>query len=619
MSIRQKELAYDVVVVGGGLAGVCAAVASARHGAKTAILQNRSMFGGNASSEIRMHIVGASAHASKKDVAETGILMEILLENKRRNPYASFSVFDTVIWEKVRFQENLDAFLNTNVDDVVMEGGVIRQVVCHQNTTETQLVVGGKLFVDATGHGTLGVMAGAASRVGSEGKAEFGEPNAPDEPNRYLMGNTLMFRAVDRGVPVPFIKPDWALTFTEADLRYRHHDNSCTSHQDGGATVAFDEDANRLPHFSNVDSGYWWIELGGDYNDIIEDAEEIRDELLRSIYGVWDHLKNGGDHGAQNLDLDWVGIVPGYRESRRLEGDYLLNENDVWANRVFPDAVAYGGWAMDEHTPGGLRDLDKLPSRILNFDGIYTIPYRCYYSRNVDNLMMAGRDISASKMAFGTTRLMGTCSIGGQAVGTAAAMAVGRGCTPRQIGRAHLEELQQALLKDDCYIPGFANADPADLARGARLAATSAAGGCGPENVTNGVARRVGNAENCWQSLPLGTQGESITLSFDEVKSVGQVRLTFDPDLTGELMPSLSRMVLERQVKGLPPQLVRDFRVDWLLDGAVVGTESVTGNAMRLRVLEKPAPLRCNAVRVTVTATHGAPCARIFEIRLYEC
>lgn len=162
-----------------------------------------------------------------------------------------------------------------------------------------------------------------------------------------------------------------------------------------------------------------------------EDAEEICDELLRSIYGVWDHLKNGGDHGAQNLDLGWVGIVPGYRESRRLEGDYLLNENDVWANRLFPDAVAYGGWAMDEHTPGGLRDLDKLPSRILNFSGIYTIPYRCYYSRNVDNLMMAGRDISASKMAFGTTRLMGTCSIGRQAVGTAAAMAVAR----RPVGR----------------------------------------------------------------------------------------------------------------------------------------------------------------------------------------
>ena len=161
-----------------------------------------------------------------------------------------------------------------------------------------------------------------------------------------------------------------------------------------------------------------------DYNDIIEDAEDIRDELIKCVYGVWDHLKNGGDHGAQNLDLDWVGIVPGYRESRRLEGDYILTENDIRANRIFPDAVAYGGWAMDIHTPGGLHDLDRQPSNVLNFEGAYTIPYRCYYSRNMENLMMAGRDISASKIAFSSVRVMGTCAIGGQAVGTAAAMAV---------------------------------------------------------------------------------------------------------------------------------------------------------------------------------------------------
>lgn len=199
MSIHRIEETYDIVVVGGGLSGICAAISAARHGARTAIVQNRSMFGGNASSEIRMHIVGASSHAAKKDLAETGILMEILLENKRRNPYACFPVFDSVMWEKVRFQKNLTSYLNTNMDDVEMENGSVRTVICHQNSTETEIRLSAKIFVDATGHGTLGVMAGAKSRMGSEGKAEFHEADAPDMANTDTMGNTIMFSAVDRG------------------------------------------------------------------------------------------------------------------------------------------------------------------------------------------------------------------------------------------------------------------------------------------------------------------------------------------------------------------------------------------------------------------------------------
>ena len=210
MSKKYVKKNYDVVVVGGGLSGVCAAIASARNGAKTAIVQNRSMFGGCASSEVRMHIVGASSHGAKKNMAETGILLEILLENKRRNPYASFPVFDSVIWEKVRFQKNLDSYLNTNMDGVNMAGDRVQSIVCHQNTTETEYVFTAPVFVDATGHGTLAVMAGGDSRIGSEGKAEFNEPNAPDEPNDDTMGNTVMFTAIDRGEPVKFIKPFWA-------------------------------------------------------------------------------------------------------------------------------------------------------------------------------------------------------------------------------------------------------------------------------------------------------------------------------------------------------------------------------------------------------------------------
>ena len=613
MSVNQKTLSYDVVVIGGGLSGVCAAVACARHGVKTALLQNRPMFGGNASSEIRMHIVGASAHASKKNMAETGILMEILMENKRRNPYASFSVFDTIIWEKVHMQENLDSFLNTNVDDLVMENGKIARVIGHQATTETELTISGKLFIDATGHGTIGVMAGAESRMGSEGREEFGEAHAPEQPNHYMMGDTLLFSAVDRGEPVRFIKPEWAYTFTEEQLRFRHHDNSITSHKDGGETVAMEENANRLPHFSNIDSGYWWIELGGDSANIITESEHLRDELLKCVYGVWDHLKNQGDHGAENLDLDWVGIIPGHRESRRLVGDYLLNENDVVANRVFDDAVAYGGWAMDVHTPGGLRDFDRQPSNIINFEGIYTIPYRCYYSCNVENLMMCGRDISVTKMAYSSSRVMGTCAVGGQAVGTAAAIAIREGCTPREVGWRHIRELQQTLLRDDCYIPGVPHAEEGDLARRAQITATGSAPGCGPENVINGIARPVGDRQNCWQSAKLG---DSLTLFFPAA-AVSQVRLTFDPDLTREMMPSLTRIVRDRQYKGLAPQLVRDFTVEYLLNGQTMQSQTVTDNARRLCVLSLEAPITCDTVRITINGTYGEKFGRIYEVGIY--
>ena len=614
MSINYVEKSYDLVVVGGGLSGMCAAIAAARHGTKTAIIQNRSVYGGNASSEIRMHIVGASSHAAKRDLGETGILIEMLLENKHRNPYACFPVFDSVLWEHVAFQENLDSYLNTNMDDVVMEDGKIVAVICHQNTTETELKIFGKIFIDATGHGTLGVMAGCDSRMGSEGKDAHGEPNAPDMANTDTQGNTVMFSAIDRGEPVKFIKPKWAYTFSEDDLKYREHANSVGSHVDGGALVEFEEGSGRLPHFSNVDNGYWWIELGGNWNDIIREGEEIRDELVKCVYGVWDHLKNQGDHGVENYDLDWVGMVPGYRESRRLVGDYLLTEMDVRENRIFDDAVAYGGWQMDQHTPGGIFDFDKQPSRILNYDGCYTIPYRCFYSNQVSNLMMAGRDISTTKMAFGSTRVMGTCAIGGQAAGTAAAIAIAKGCTPAEVGN-HIDELQQMLLKDDCYIPGFTNHDPADLCRTAKVTATSFKEGCEPENVINGIARRVGKNENAWESV--GLENAVLTLALAETADVKQIRITFDPNLTREIMPSMTRNVRDRQVKGMPHELVKDYKVEALMAGEVVWSKDVTENYQRLNIHDLEESVKCDTIRITALSTHGIDAARIYEVRAY--
>ncbi len=616
-SRRYMEKNFDVIVVGGGLAGTCAAIASARHGAKTALIQNRSVLGGNCSSEIRMHIVGASCHLAKLNAAETGIVEELLLENKNINVTQSFPIWDTLLLQKTRATKNLEVFLNTHMHHAETQEGSITAIYCHQTTTETDLKLNARIFIDCTGHGTLGYLVGAETRSGSESIHEFNEPNAPQEPNQFTMGNTLMFQAINRGEPVKFIKPFWAYSFSEEDLKHRKHYNCVTAFADGGATTEFVEgEAKALPEFSAMDAGYWWIELGGKYDDIIADGEIIRDELLKCVYGVWDHIKNCGDHGAENYDLVWVGMVPGYRESRRLVGDYLLTENDIRANKVFEDAVAYGGWPMDEHVPGGIMDFDKFPSRILNFDGLYTIPYRCYYSKNIPNLMMAGRNISTTKMAFGSTRVMGTCAVGGQAAGTAAALAIKYQCTPREVHQ-HMDELQQTLLKDDCYIPGYKNTDPCDLAREAKVTASGYKQGFEPENVINGISRTVGNNSNLWESLPLDQGVQTLTLELESFKKIQEIRLTFDPNLNQEIMPSITHQVKNRQVKDLPPELVRDYEVTFYYGAKVVHSLHINDNYQRHNVIALPSPVTADRVEIKVLATYGYPAARIFEVRLY--
>lgn len=616
MSSYKKEEAYEVLVVGGGLSGVCAAIACARSGVRTALIQNRSMFGGNASSEIRMHIVGANCHASKPDLRETGIVEEILLENKRRNPYAAFPIFDSIIWEKVYMEENLTSYLNTNMDEVLMEGKCIKGIICHQNSTETEITLYGNIFIDATGHGTLGAMAGASTRMGSESRMEFNEPTAPETANSYTNGNTIMFSAVDRREPVEFIPPSWAYQYSEEDLIYRPHDTGISVIANGGEILGEKEGERGLPEFSAVDAGYWWIELGGDNENIIKNGEEIRDELLKCVYGVWDHLKNTGDHGVDTYDLEWVGMVPGYRESRRLEGDYILTENDIRSNRIFDDAVAYGGWPMDNHVPGGIHDLDQYPSKVYNFEGSYTIPYRCYYSKDIQNLMMAGRDISTSKMAFGSTRVMGTCAVGGQAAGTAAALAVQHGCTPREVGQRYIEELQQRLLKDDCYIPGIVNKDKKDLARAADVRASSESRNGQAVNVINGISRTTGEASNVWESESIQEKGEWLHFKLAYPSEIHQIRLSFDTDLSHEIMPSMSKVVLGRQNKGLPKELVKDFDIVLLKEGKETARKQIRGNGQRLNIVDFTGEY-AEEVRIVVLETHGSEKARIYEVRIY--
>lgn len=612
---KVKNAEYDVVVIGGGMSGICAALAAARHGARTALVHDRHVLGGNASSEIRMHICGASENLAKPDLEESGILHEIMLDNKSRNDYYNFSIWDMVLFSTVKRQKNLTVYLSTAMESCEMgEGSTIRSIDAYQLTTETHWKISGKVFIDCTGNATLGYYAGAEFRTGSEGRDEFGEPDAPGQPNKERMGNTLLFKAVDRGHPVAFKKPDFARTFTEEELKYRTHSAVHGAQIKGEVDKAY----VRMTSFStsSVDYGYWWIELPGETDDIIDEYEQIRDELVSCIYGIWDHLKNGGDHGAENYDLEWVGMLPGSREGRRLIGDYILNENDILSNRQFEDAVAYGGWPMDIHTAKGLYDFDELPSRVISFDGAYTIPYRSYYSKNISNLMMAGRDISASKMAMGSTRVMGTCAVGGQAVGTAAALCIKYDCDSRGV-QEHMRELQQMLLKDDAYIPGIWNEDPKDLARRAKVTATSAREGCPPENVINGISRDEDGHRNLWISGKGRTEGEMLTLHLADRQPVSEVHLTFDSNFHYPIKITLSRKRQAQQRIGVPPELIRDYTVTLWQGDKKAAKQTVTENVQRKNIVTFPTT-ECDRVTVMVHKTNGSNEAHIYEIRVYS-
>lgn len=612
---KVKNAEYDVVVIGGGMSGICAALAAARHGARTALVHDRHVLGGNASSEIRMHICGASENLAKPDLEESGILHEIMLDNKSRNDYYNFSIWDMVLFSTVKRQKNLTVYLSTAMESCEMgEGSTIRSIDAYQLTTETHWKISGKVFIDCTGNATLGYYAEAEFRTGSEGRDEFGEPDAPGQPNKERMGNTLLFKAVDRGHPVAFKKPDFARTFTEEELKYRTHSAVHGAQIKGEVDKAY----VRMTSFStsSVDYGYWWIELPGETDDIIDEYEQIRDELVSCIYGIWDHLKNGGDHGAENYDLEWVGMLPGSREGRRLIGDYILNENDILSNRQFEDAVAYGGWPMDIHTAKGLYDFDELPSRVISLDGAYTIPYRSYYSKNISNLMMAGRDISASKMAMGSTRVMGTCAVGGQAVGTAAALCIKYDCDPRG-AQEHMRELQQMLLKDDAYIPGIWNEDPKDLARRAKVTATSAREGCPPENVINGISRDEDGHRNLWISGKGRTEGEMLTLHLADRQPVSEVHLTFDSNFHYPIKITLSRKRQAQQRIGVPPELIRDYTVTLWQGDKKAAKQTVTENVQRKNIVTFPTT-ECDRVTVMVHKTNGSNEAHIYEIRVYS-
>jgi len=624
MAVRSKHKheQFDVVVVGGGMTGICAAKACARMGVKTALVHARPVLGGNASSEIRVGICGATANHIKPDLEETGILQEILLQNKLVNDNYNFSIWDAVLHDSVNNEENLTLYLNTDMYDCTMQGDRISEIICYQGTTEINWHLTAKIFIDCTGNLTLGYMAGADYSIGREDKQAYGEPHAQDEADMERMGNTLFFHAVKRDHPVPFIPPIDVYHFTEEQLRFRHHGNntsmySMSKDQTGNVfqdNAKHEAEGKALEKYC-LEYGYWWIEIPGHEDDIISEYETIRDDVLKCVYGIWNHIKNEGDHGADNYELAWVGMLPGTRESRRLQALYMLNENDIRDNRVFPDAVAYGGWPVDMHV-GGLFNFDEPPSFMVAYPGCYTIPMRSYISRNIPNLMAGGRALGASKLAMASARVIGTCAVGGQAMGTAAAIAIAHGCDPAEVAKDHIEEIQQRLLYDDCYIPGKKHNDPKDLAKRAKIEASSEMEGCEAINLISGITRRENDHSNIWQSAPLSEGAQYVTFKLDKIHPVSLVQLVLDPDLSRPLKITMSPKRQAEQVKGAPPELVKDYDVVLLKNGEEVKRESVRGNYQRLNRVAFDS-IAADEVRVEILSTNGIDSARVYEVRIY--
>ena len=450
--LKNERIDADLVIIGGGMAGTCCAITAARAGIKVVLVQDRPVLGGNASSEFRLWMLGATSHMGNNNrwAREGGVVDEIMVENTFRNPQGNAVILDTILLEKCYEEPNLRLLLNTAAYEVEKDGDRISKVraFCSQNSVQYDLVATN--YCDASGDGVVGFLAGAAFRMGAESKVEFGERLAPAEDIRQLLGHSLYFYTRDTGQPIDFVAPSYALDDISKIPRYRNF--------------------NTKEHGCQL----WWIEWGGRL-DTVHDTEEIKWELWKIVYGVWDHIKNSGEFPeAETMTLDWVGLIPGKRESRRFEGDYILVQQDIVEQREHYDAVSFGGWAIDLHPVDGVYSSED-PCNQWHSKGVYQIPYRCMYSKNVTNLFLAGRIISASHIAFGSTRVMATCAHNAQAVGMAAALCSQNDLTPR--GLAHPDriiELQKRLLRSGQHIPGIEQTDDLDLCQNATITASSA-------------------------------------------------------------------------------------------------------------------------------------------------
>lgn len=439
---------YDLVVAGGGIAGMTTALAAARLGSKVALLQNRPVLGGNNSSEVRVGLSGLIFHNPHPNlgnvVDEIGPVGHWPLYEARKNPQTDRSKYifkrmeenpekkihnagpksnyeDERKIEMIQNEPNIDLFLNTHVSGVIKEGSRITTVLSKDIRTGKESIFEGKLFADCTGDGTLGFLSGADYRVGRESRTETGEKSAPDKSDNLVMGTSVQWYSDELAEPSLFPAVPWAIQFTE-------------------------ETSQKLTR------GDWQWETGL-LLDQIKDIERIRDHALRAVFGNWSFLKNQSKNKAQyaNNKLSWVAYIGGKRESRRLLGDIVLTEQDIKNNIPYDDASYTTTWPIDLHYPNPIKGLEHEEPFLAEADQQkiepYAVPYRTLYSRNVDNLFMAGRNISVTHVALGTVRVQRTTGMMGEVVGMAASLALKHNTNPRGVYKHHLSELKK-LMKE---------------------------------------------------------------------------------------------------------------------------------------------------------------------------
>ncbi len=570
----------DFCVIGGGMAGLSAAVAAARHGAKVVLIQDRPVLGGNASSEIRMTVSGARGD----NMMETGILEEIRLENLYRNYSGNYQVWDSVLYGIVKGEINIELLLNCTCTEAEMDGNRIKSVKGWQMTAETWHIVEAGLFADCSGDSILAPLTGAEYRIGREASSEFNETIAPETADRKTMGMSCLIQTRETPGPQPFVPPAWANSYPD------------------------DEAFPYKNKFDFKKSNFWWIELGGE-QDSIHDTEQLRDELLKIVFGIWDHIKNHGDHGAENYVLEWVGFLPGKRESRRYVGDHILTQNDVSAEGRFDDLAAYGGWPMDVHFPEGFYYRKGETTIFHKAPSPYGIPYRSMYSKNIENLFFAGRNISATHAAMSSTRVMATCAVIGQAVGTAAAIAVRYGLDPRGVYREKVRELQEMLMEDDSYLP-WHNRKVPDITMNALLTASDG----DPEPLRNGIDRPVGSDMNGW--IYRIDAAPWVMYDFGKARHIREIRIISDSDLNRQSYKLPRCYPLEGPVYVVPPVVLKRFRIE------AKSSEDAEWNVISRmdnnyqRLIRVKADSTARFIRLVPEGTWGADEARLFAFEV---
>lgn len=551
-----------------------------------------------------MHAVGANSSRPGSDLElearESGLIEEIRLENAVRNPQRSPSMFDFILYEKCRAEPNLTLLLNTSVISATADDSdskTLSMVEAVRPSTECRFSISAKVFVDCTGDGALAASAGAAFLWGREDKARFGEANAREVADTKTLGSTLLFMARLHDRPMPFTAPPWARKFTEEDLKLRAH---ATGDVDAG-----------------LEYGYWWIEWGGQL-DTIKDNEAIRDELLAILMGVWDHIKNQPGHHSKNWALDWFGFVPGKRESRRFIGQYVMTERDILESLPHADAIAYGGWPIDRHPPEGVDCLKEAPCTKTPVPRLYDIPLRSCVARDFTNLLFAGRNISATHLAFASTRVMATCAALGEGVGIAAAYAVAHGLAPADLSTeaGHMRAIRQQLLRQDAFIIGEQLDDPDNLAHQAKLTASSEHPKGAACNVLSGQTRcvrgergvdpaRQSPGSHRWISDPRDPLPQWLLLEWEQPVKPAEIVLVFDTGLHRHLTLTQSDAYARRMHWGAgQPETVKHFLVEALpTDGVWQTLVEVTENHQRLWKYHLAEPGELKALRITFFST----------------